>query len=61
MLAKDGGGDEGTMSKPKIVIEDFGGPPAELYDEDHPEECSQTRASNDLIHYRTSAVDDGRA
>ena len=40
MLAKDGDDDEGTMSKPKIVIEDLGGAPADLDDEDHPEDAS---------------------
>jgi len=40
MITKDGDDDEGTMSKPKIVIEDLGGAPADLDDEDHPEDAS---------------------
>ena len=40
MVTKDGDDDdEGTMSKPKIVIEDLGGAPADLDDEDHPEDA----------------------
>ena len=39
MVTKDGDDDEGLMSKPKIVIEDLGGAPADLDDEDHPEDC----------------------
>merc|ERR1712023_463032 len=40
MVTKDGDDDEGLMSKPKIVIEDLGGAPADLDDEDHPEDAS---------------------
>ena len=40
MLAKDGDEDTDAMSKPKIVIEDLGGAPADLDDEDHPEDAS---------------------
>ena len=40
MVTKDGDDDEGTMSKPKIVIEDLGGAPADLDDENHPEDAS---------------------
>ena len=35
MITIDGDDDEGTMSKPEIVIEDLGGAPADLDDEDH--------------------------
>ena len=42
MVTKDGDDDEDTMSKPKIVIEDFGGAP----DEDHPEDA--TSCKNEL-------------
>ena len=38
MVTKDDDDDEDTMSKPKIVIEDLGGAPADLDDEDHPED-----------------------
>ncbi len=38
MLAKDGDDDADDLSKPKIVIEDLGGAPADLDDEDHPED-----------------------
>ena len=38
MVTKDDDDDEGTMSKPKIVTEDLGGAPADLDEEDHPED-----------------------
>ncbi len=44
MITKDDD-DEGTMSKPKIVIEDLGGAPADLDDEDHPEDASVPNTS----------------
>ena len=40
MLAKDGDDDADAMSKPKIVIEDLGGAPADLDDEGHPEDAN---------------------
>ena len=40
MLTKDGDDDEGTMSKAKIFIEDLGGAPADLDDEDHPDDAT---------------------
>ncbi len=40
LLTKDGEEDEHTMSKPKIVIEDLGGAPADLDDETHPEDAT---------------------
>jgi len=43
MVTKDGDGDEGTMSKPKIVIDDLGGAPADLDDEDHPEDATVSK------------------
>ena len=43
MVTKDGDNDEGTMCKPKIVIEDLGGAPADLDDEDHPEDATLSR------------------
>ena len=39
-LTKDGDEDEDTMSKPRIVIEDLGGAPADLDDETHPEDAT---------------------
>ena len=43
MLAKDGDDDTDAMSKPKIVIEDLGGAPADLDDEDHPEDATVSK------------------
>ena len=40
MLAKDGDDDTDAMSKPKIVIEDLGGAPADLDDEDQPTDAT---------------------
>ena len=40
MVTKDGDDDEGLMSKPKIVIEDLGGAPADLDDEDQPDDAT---------------------
>ena len=40
MVTKDADDDADAMSKPKIVIEDLGGAPADLDDEDHPEDAS---------------------
>ena len=42
MVTKDGDDDADAMSKPKIVIEDLGGAPADLDAEDHPEAVSYT-------------------
>ena len=43
MIAKDGDDDADTMSNAKIVIEDLGGAPADLDDEDHPEEATAAK------------------
>ena len=43
MLTNDGDDDEGNMSKPKILIEDLGGAPADLDDEDHPEDATMPK------------------
>lgn len=43
MITKDGDDDEETMPKPKIVIEDLGGAPADLDDEDHPEDATAAK------------------
>ena len=43
MLTKDGDNDEETMSKPKIVIEDLGGVPADFDDEAHPEDATDAK------------------
>ena len=40
MVATDGNGDEGTMSKPDIVIAYLGGAPPDLGDEDHPDDAT---------------------
>ena len=40
MLTKDGDDDAEAISKPKIVIEDLGGVPADLDDEVHPDDAS---------------------
>merc|ERR1712023_582398 len=40
MLAKDGDDDTDAMVRPKIVIEDLGGAPADLDDEDHAEDAT---------------------
>ena len=40
LLTKDGEEDEDTMSRPKIVIEDLGGAPADVDDEAHPEDAT---------------------
>ena len=40
MLTQYGDDDEETMSKPKIVIEDLGGVPADFDDEAHPEDAT---------------------
>ena len=40
LLIKDGEEDEDTMSRPKIVIEDLGGAPADVDDEAHPEDAT---------------------
>ena len=42
MVTKDGD-DDGTMSKPKIVIEDLGGAPADIDEEDHPEDATVSK------------------
>ena len=55
MVTKDGDDDdEGTMSKPKIVIEDLGGAPADLDDEDHPEDAT---VSKHELHISTSIIE----
>ena len=54
MLTKDGDDDEGLMSKPKIVIEDLGGAPADLDDEDHPEDAT---ASKHELQMTTSIIE----
>ena len=54
MITKDGNDDEGLMSKPKIVIEDLGGAPADLDDEDHPEDAT---ASKHELHMTTSIIE----
>ncbi len=63
MATKDGDDDAGTMPKPKIVIEDLGGAPADADDEDHPEDASasKARASTNHDNHRASAVEDGWA
>jgi hypothetical protein len=43
MIAKDGDDDEDLISKPKLIIEDLGGAPADLDDEDHPEETTSRK------------------
>jgi hypothetical protein len=43
LLTNDGDEDEDTMSKPKIVIEDLGGAPADLDDEAHPEDATAAK------------------
>ena len=53
MLAKDGDDDADTMSKAKIVIEDLGGAPADLDDDDHPEEAT---AAKHELHMTTSII-----
>ena len=40
LLTKDGEEDEDTMSRPKIIIEDLGGAPADVDDEAHPEDAT---------------------
>ena len=42
-VTKGGDGNEGTMCKSKIFIEDFGGAPADLDDEDHPEDVTVSK------------------
>ena len=54
MLAKDGDDDTDAMSKPKIVIEDLGGAPADLDDEDHPEDGT---VSKHEIQMTTSIIE----
>jgi len=54
MVTKDGDDDEGLMSKPKIVIEDLGGAPADLDDEDHPENAT---ASKHELQMTTSIIE----
>ena len=43
VITKDGDDDEDNMSKPKIVIEDLGGAPVDLDDDEPPEELSPNR------------------
>ena len=43
MLAKDGEGDADTMPKARIVIEDLGGAPADIDDEDYPEDATAAK------------------
>ena len=43
LLTKDGEEDEDTMSRPKIVIEDLGGAPADVDDEAHPEDATHSK------------------
>ena len=43
MLTRDDDEDADTMSKPKIVIEDLGGAPADLDDEAHPEDAVEAK------------------
>ena len=44
MVTKDGDDDDdGTMSKHKIVIEDLGGAPADIDEEDHPEDATVSK------------------
>ena len=57
MVTKDGDDDEGTMCKPKIVIEDLGGAPADLDDEDHPEDAT---VSKHELQMTTSIIQVGR-
>ena len=52
---KHGDNDEETMSKPKIVIEDLGGVPADFDDEAHPEDATDAKR---MFHSQTRAISD---
>ena len=43
MITKDSDDDEDLMSKPKLIIEDLGGAPADLDDEAHPEDATASK------------------
>ena len=43
MITKDSVDDEDLMSKPKLIIEDLGGAPADLDDEAHPEDATASK------------------
>ena len=48
LLTKDGDEDEDTMSKPRIVIEDLGGAPADL--DEHEEAAADQESATDRKH-----------
>ena len=52
MLTQYGDNDEETMSKPKIVIEDLGGVPADFDDEAHPEDAIDAKTHVSLTNAR---------
>ena len=43
VITKDGDDDEDFMSKPKLIVEDLGGAPADLDDEDHQEDATASK------------------
>ena len=55
MLTTYGDDDEETMSKPKIVIEDLGGVPADFDDEAHPEDATDAKR---MFHSQMRAFSD---
>ncbi len=55
MLTTYGDNDEETMAKPKIVIEDLGGVPADFDDEAHPEDATDVKR---MFHSRMRVFSD---
>ncbi len=53
LLTKDDDEDEDSLSKPRIVIEDLGGAPADLDDEEHPQDAS---AAKHELHLSSSII-----